>query len=160
MDIRLATSRDADEIWATLQPVFAAGETYAIDPAIGRADALKYWMDQPTACYVAIVDEKVVGTYYIRPNQSGGGAHVCNCGYVVAASAQGQGVAAQMCIQSQTDAAALGFRGMQFNLVLDSNAGAVRLWHRLGFVTIGMIPKAFLHPALGFVDAHVMYKAL
>jgi len=157
MQIRAATAADADAIWALLAPVFAAGDTYAIDPDISRADALAFWMGQ-AGCYVACDGPDIIGTYYIKTNQQGGGAHVCNCGYV--AGVQGRGVATAMCAASQDTARALGYRAMQFNLVLDSNAGAVRLWHKLGFDTVGVIPRAFDHPALGLVNARVMYKWL
>lgn len=156
MQIRLATDGDRDAIWALLEPVFRAGDTYAIDPDITRDAALAFWMGQ-AACYVAD-DGDIIGTYYIKTNQQGGGAHVCNCGYV--AGVQGRGVATAMCEASQTQARAMGYRAMQYNLVLDSNAGAVRLWHKLGFKTVGLIPQAFDHPTQGMVDAHVMYKRL
>ena len=159
MEIRLATAEDADGIWALLQPVFRAGDTYAIDPQITRDAALAFWMGQ-AACYVAVDDGAIIGTYYIKTNQQGGGAHICNCGYIVAQHAQGRGVAATICAHSQQSAAAMGYRATQFNLVLASNTGALRLWTRLGFATVGVIPDAFDHPTLGLVDAHVMYKSL
>jgi len=102
----------------------------------------------------------LVGTYYIKTNQAGGCAHICNCGYIVSPDARGQGIAKQLCLHSKVAAAALGYRAMQFNFVLSSNAGAVRLWHKLGFVTVGTIPEAFDHPEQGMVDAFVMYKRL
>lgn len=157
--IRTADPADHDAIWALLQPVFAAADTYAIDPAISRADALAYWTGG-AACYVVESAGQIIGTYYIRTNQPGGGAHICNCGYIVGEAARGQGLAAEMCKASQQQARALGYRAMQFNFVLESNAGAVRLWHRLGFETVGTIPDAFVHPALGLVRAFVMYKPL
>ena len=160
MEIRLAKASDADGIWALLRPVFRAGDTYAIDPQISRDAALAYWMDLPAATYVATQAGAIVGTYYIKTNQQGGGSHVCNCGYIVGEAARGQGLAAQMCAASQKQALALGFQAMQFNFVLESNTGAVKLWHRLGFETVGIIPKAFKHPNLGLVAAHVMFKWL
>ncbi len=160
MRIRLATDEDADAIWSLLRPVFREGATYAIDPQISQGAALAYWMHTPRATYVVERDGAIIGTYYIKTNQQGGGAHVCNCGYIVGAAARGQGLAAQMCAASQTQARALGYRAMQFNLVLESNDGAVRLWHRLGFETVGMIPRAFAHPDQGLVAAHVMFKWL
>lgn len=160
MEIRLASAEDAIGIWTLLQPVFRDGTTYAIDPAISREDALAYWMDLPTATYVVEEAGAIVGTYYIKTNQQGGGRHVCNCGYIVGQAARGQGLAAKMCAASQEQALGLGYEAMQFNFVLASNAGAVRLWHRLGFETVGIIPKAFKHPDLGLVAAHVMFKWL
>ncbi len=143
-----------------LRDVFRAGTTYAVEPAISRDAAQAYWMTSARATYVAQTDAGIVGTYYIRTNQPGGGAHICNCGYVVAAAARGQGIARQMCLHSQDAARALGYRAMQFNFVLASNHGAVRLWHDLGFATVGTIPDAFAHPTDGMVQAHVMYKRL
>jgi ribosomal protein S18 acetylase RimI-like enzyme len=158
--IRRAVAADFDALWPILRDVFRAGTTYAVDPAISRDAAFAYWMQQPAATYVGVLDGVVVGTYYIRTNQPGGGAHICNCGYIVAPAARGQGLAAQMCLHSQDQARAMGYLAMQFNFVLASNQGAVQLWHRLGFATIGTIPDAFQHPEQGFVAAHVMYKRL
>ena len=160
MEIRLAKASDADGIWTLLQPVFRSGDTYAIDPQISRDASLAYWMDLPAATYVATRVGAIVGTYYIKVNQQGGGRHVCNCGYIVGEALRGQGLAAQMREASQRQALALGFQAMQFNFVLESNTGAVKLWHRLGFETVGIIPKAFRHPNLGLVAAHVMFKWL
>ena len=158
--IRPATTADFDALWPILRDVFRAGTTYAVDPAISRDAAFAYWMTQPAATFVAVAGEAIVGTYYIRTNQPGGGAHICNCGYIVAPIARGQGLAAQMCRHSQDQARAMGYLAMQFNFVLSSNTGAVKLWHALGFATVGTIPDAFQHPDLGLVAAHVMYKAL
>ena len=110
--------------------------------------------------YVAESDGKIVGTYYIRTNKPGGGAHICNCGYIVSPAARGQGSAARLCEHSQDQARRLGYRAMQFNFVLASNEGAVRLWHRLGFETVGTIPDAFDHPTQGMVAAHILHKRL
>jgi len=158
--IRLATAQDADGIWALLQEAFRPGDTYAVDPAISRTDALAMWCDAPAATLVYEADGQIIGTYYIKTNQQGGGAHICNCGYIVGAAARGQGIAAQMCEDSQQRARSLGYRAMQFNFVLTSNKGAVHLWDRLGFATVGRIPDAFAHPTEGLVDALVMHKAL
>lgn len=160
INIRRATPEDFDQIWPMLHHVFAAGETYAVDPNITKSDAFDYWMGQAKATYVAEGPAGIVGTYYIKTNQPGGGAHVCNCGYIVDHAARGQGLAAQMCEHSQKEAQGLGYRAMQFNFVLASNAGAVRLWHRLGFATVGTLPEAFAHPKHGYVDAFVMFKQL
>jgi ribosomal protein S18 acetylase RimI-like enzyme len=158
--IRLARSDDLDAIWPLLRDVFRAGDTYAVDPKISRDSALDYWVEAARATYVAEQDGRIIGTYYIKTNQAGGGAHICNCGYIVSPEARGRGAARQMCMYSLEAARALGYRAMQFNFVLQSNAGAVRLWHDLGFRTVGTIPDAFKHPELGYVDAFVMHRHL
>lgn len=158
--IRLARAEDWPALWPHLRTVIRAGETYAIARRTSEAAARHLWLEGPRACYVATSDKALLGTYYIKTNHPGGGAHVCNCGYMVLEAARGQGIAAAMCRHSQREAIRLGYKAMQFNLVLESNQGAIRLWERLGFETVGRLPRAFDHPRHGLVDARVMYKWL
>lgn len=158
--IRAAEAADEDGIWAALAPVLAAGETYALPRDMGCEAALAYWLAPEKRAFVAVAQGRIAGTYYLRANQAGGGAHVANCGYVTADWAQGQGVARAMCAHSLAAARAAGFRAMQFNLVVSSNARAVKLWQEMGFAIIGTLPGAFAHPNLGEVDAFVMYRRL
>lgn len=158
--IRSARREDADAIWAIIGPVIQAGETYALDRDLDRTDGLAYWLGSDRTTFVAEQDGRIVGTYYIRANQAGGGRHVCNCGYMTAAHASGRGVARRMFDHSWTEARAMGFRAMQFNFVVSSNERAVRLWTSLGFATVGRLPGAFRHPIHGYVDALVMFRAI
>jgi ribosomal protein S18 acetylase RimI-like enzyme len=152
---------DWPAVWKIIEPVFRAGETYAFPRDISEDEAHKAWVSTPKVTYVAVDQDSVIlGTYYIKPNQPGSGAHICNCGYIVSENARGQGIATAMCEHSQHEAVALGFRAMQYNLVVSTNSGAVRLWKQLGFEIVGTIPEAFHHPVHGFVEAFVMYKRL
>ena len=160
LSIRPATPADAATIWAIIGPVIRAGETYTLDRDMGEAEALAYWMGVDKDMFVAEEDGVILGTYYLRTNQAGGGAHVCNCGYMTGAAATGRGVARAMALHSFEQAKARGFRAMQFNFVVASNTRAVGLWQSLGFAIVGRLPAAFDHPALGFVDALVMYQLL
>ena len=158
--IRPAVSADDDAIWRILEPTFRAGETYPIPRNVSRADALAYWRTPGHAVFVAEDEATIVGTYYLRANTKGGGAHVANCGYMVAPAAYGGGVARAMCAHSLDEARARGFSAMQFNFVIASNERAVRLWQACGFEIVGRLPGAFRHPGLGLVDAFVMYRTL
>lgn len=161
VSIRRFEAADWPPLWSLLQATFASGDTYAYAPDCREADIHKAWVEPPAAAFVACgPDGRIVGTYTIKPNQPGLGAHVCNCGYVVAPDAQGGGIATALCEDSQREAVARGFRAMQFNLVVSTNVRAVRLWQRLGFTVVGTLPKAFHHMKLGYVDALVMYKEL
>lgn len=160
MTIRLARDEDFDALWPILRGVIRAGDTYAIDPGLTREAVSDLWMRAPRATYVAELGGEILGTYYIKTNQAGGGAHVCNCGYIVAPAARGRGIARAMCVQSQDQARAMGYLAMQFNFVVATNLGAIGLWQSLGFETAGHLPRVFAHPALGLVDALVMYKWL
>jgi ribosomal protein S18 acetylase RimI-like enzyme len=160
LTIRPAGVADAEAIWMILGPTIRAGETYTLPQTMEKAQALAYWFSPEHTVFVAEDGGDVLGSYYIRTNQLGGGAHVCNCGYMTAARAAGRGVATAMCAHSLEFAKAQGYRAMQFNFVVSSNETAVRLWEKFGFATVGRLPKAFLHPRLGYVDALVMFRSL
>ncbi|MPZ59054.1 MAG: GNAT family N-acetyltransferase [Rhizobiales bacterium] len=160
LTIRPALAADSESIWAVLEPIIRAGETYPLPRDMSRAEALAYWHQPDHAVFVAEEDGAVLGTYYLRANQKAGGSHVANCGYMTAAQATGRGIARAMCMHSLERAKARGFRAMQFNLVIGTNAPAVHLWQSCGFAIVGRLPGAFLHPAHGYVDALVMYRQL
>jgi L-amino acid N-acyltransferase YncA len=160
MLIRPHEPADEEAIWRILEPAFRAGETYPVPRDISRSDALAYWCASGHAVFVAEDAGSITGTYYLRANNRGGGAHVANCGYVVAPDAMGRGVARAMCTHSIGEAKTRGFRAMQFNFVIASNERAVRLWQSCGFEIVGRLPKAFEHPRLGLVDAYVMVRSL
>jgi predicted N-acetyltransferase YhbS len=161
IEIRLFQEKDWPAVWQVIEPVFRAGETYPYARDISEGEAYKLWVSIPTATYIAVDQEGIIlGSYYIKPNQIGLGDHICNCGYIVAENARGQGIASQMCEHSQREAVTQGFRAMQFNYVVSTNGSAVHLWKKLGFDVIGTIPEAFRHPLHGYVDAFIMYKLL
>lgn len=160
MLIRPATPDDVAAIWAVIEPVIRAGETLTLGRDMTQDDALAYWFGADKEVFVAEEDGVVLGTYYLRANQTGGGAHVANAGYVTGAAAIGRGVARAMGLHSIGHAKARGFRAMQFNFVVSSNVRAVGLWQSLGFEVVGRLPGAFDHPVEGFVDALVMVRAL
>ena len=160
MLIRPATPADADGIWRVLQPTIVAAETYAMPPDMTREQALEYWSAPSHEVFVAEQGDVILGTYFLRANQPGGGAHVANCAYMVAPAATGRGIAQAMGQHSFEQARARGFLAMQFNFVVSANERAVRLWQHAGFKVVGRLPKAFRHPSIGLVDALVMHRFL
>lgn len=160
MRIRAATPADADALWSILEPILRAGETYAVPRDFSRDDALAWWRAPGHEVFVAEVDGAVLGTYFVHPNQLGPGSHVANCGYATAPRASGRGIARAMCAHSLEHARARGYRAMQFNIVVSTNAPAVHLWTAMGFETLCRVPGAFAHPTLGDVDTLVMFRKL
>ena len=160
MHIRPAHVNDAPAIWRIIGPTIRAGETYALDRDMTEADTLSYWLGNDRETFVAEEDGEILGTYYMRANQAGGGTHICNCGYMTSAAATGLGVARAMCQHSLEYARERGYRGMQFNFVVSSNERAVALWLSFGFEIVGRLPQAFHHPRRGYVDALVMFRPL
>ena len=158
--VRPATEADWPDIWPILEAVVRPGEVYAVDPAIGEPEGRAYWFSSGHEVFVAEAGGVIVGSYYMRANQGGGGAHVANCGYMTDPARQRRGVARTMCLHSLDHARARGFRAMQFNIVVSTNTRAVRLWDSLGFAVVGRLPGAFHHPRDGYVDALVMFQGL
>jgi ribosomal protein S18 acetylase RimI-like enzyme len=147
-------------LWGFLEPVFREGTTYVLDPSISELDAKEFWLGGKNKIFVAEVGGELVGSYILRPNQSGPGSHVCNCGYITSQAFRGQGIASSLCDHSQVQAIEQGYLAMQFNFVVSTNEGAIRLWKHHGFKEVGRLPKAFQHPQKGLVDAIVMHKWL
>lgn len=164
LNIRPALLTDRDAIWSVIEPVIRAGDTYTLPRDFSKESALAYWFSPAHEVFVAeeLLEGKqtIVGTYYLRANQQGGGNHVANCGYITAPGATGKGIASAMCIHSLDRARSRNFKAMQFNFVVSTNDRAVRLWQKHGFQIVGTLSKAFLHPQQGYVDAYIMFRAL
>src|SRR5947207_9793580 len=160
MLIRPAANEDANSVWAIMEPIIRAGETYTLPRDMDKESALAYWLSAAHEVFVVEEGSATVGTYFLQANHQGGGAHVANCGYMTAVTSTGRGVARAMCAHSLDRARERGFRAMQFNFVISTNDRAVRLWQSFGFETVGRLPNAFLHPTQGYVDASIMYRSL
>jgi L-amino acid N-acyltransferase YncA len=161
MEIRRANDRDWPQIWPIWHEVVAAGETYTWAPDTGEADARALWMlPSPAEVYIAIIDQGIVGTAVLKPNQPGLGNHIANASFMVTSSVAGRGVGRLLAEHVLDRARTAGYRAMQFNAVVSTNTRAVRLWRSLGFEIIGTVPKAFRHTRAGLVDLHVMHRGL
>jgi ribosomal protein S18 acetylase RimI-like enzyme len=160
MLIRAATDVDWPAIWAVMEPTIREGETYALDRGMTSEQARVWWMAAGHEVSVAEADGEVLGTSFLRPNQPGPGAHVGNCGYMVAPSAFGRGIARALCQHTQDRGRERGFRALQFNFVVSTNVRAVATWEGLGFHVAGVMPGAFRRPNGDYVDAFMMFKSL
>lgn len=166
LEIRKATQDDWPGIWPIIKTVIAAGDTYTIAPDASEEEMRAMWYSPEKYTYVAVWSEPgvasppIVGTFFLKANQSGPGSHVGNAGYMVSPDARGKGVGRRMGEWSLVEAKALGFTAMQFNFVVKSNKYAVKLWQDIGFEIIGEIPDAFDHRELGLMNAYIMYRKL
>lgn len=160
IDIGSASREDFPAIWAILESTVRAGDVYALDRDMTREAARAYWFGPGNHVFVARVDGAVAGSCYVRANARGGGAHVANAGFVTAPQFRGRGVARAMGEHALSHARQLGFRAMQFNFVVASNASAVHLWRSLGFALVGTLPAAFVLPDGESCDVFVMHRFL
>lgn len=158
--IRPATPDDHAAIWAILQPVYRAGDTYCIPPDITRDAALADWFAAPFTVFVAQRGDRILGTSHVGRNRPGPANHVANASFATHPDARGRGIARALVGHAKTWARDQGFRAMQFNFVVATNADAVHSWQKAGFDIVGRLPGAFLHPQHGYVDALVMFHDL
>lgn len=153
--------RDYDGVWEIFSDVIAGEDVFSFEPNTPKADLKKLWFADNMDTYVAVDNSgKVVGSYYVKPNQPGLGSHIANAGYMVHPDEKGKGIGKLLCQHSIDFAKEKGYLGMQFNIVVSTNTSAVKLWKSCGFSIIGTIPQAFRHQKLGLVDAYIMYKSL
>jgi GNAT superfamily N-acetyltransferase len=160
MHIRPLTSADRAQLWAIIEPVVRAGETWALDRDMTEEAGWAYWTASDREAFVAEEAGKLLGTYFLRANHAGPGSHIANTGYMVAQDAGGRGVGRALCRHSLDTAKARGFRAMQFNFVVSTNEPAMHLWQSMGFAVIGRVPGGFRHPVLGDVDSVMMFREL
>lgn len=155
-----ADTSHQEALWQIFREVIAGGDAYVFEADTSRDAFLAYWFGPSVHPYVALDGDRVLGSYIVKPNQPGLGSHVANASYMTAADARGRGIAGKMCEHSLHTAKRLGFRSMQFNIVVATNTVAVALWEKHGFRIVGTLPGVFRHAALGYVDAHVMFRDL
>jgi L-amino acid N-acyltransferase YncA len=160
LTIRPAADRDVEAIWHIFRAVAEAGDSFVFDPETPFDEFMAFWFGPRACAYVAEHDSRVVGSYILKPNQPGLGSHVGNAAYMVAPEARGMGLGMALGEHSLKEASRLGYRALQFNIVVSTNEPAMRLWKKLGFAIVGTLPGAFRHATLGFVDAHVMFQTL
>ncbi len=157
---RFDPKNDADVVWKIIHQIIIEGDTLVFSPNSTKEQMLDYWSANDKFAYVAEIEGKIVGTFFMKQNQADLGSHVANAGYLVHPGHRGQGIAEKMCRFSLDEARRLGFLAMQFNIVLCTNLVAIRVWQKCGFEIIGRLPKVFQHQKLGLVDAFVMYQWL
>jgi L-amino acid N-acyltransferase YncA len=161
VEIREAHAEDWPQIWPILAETVQAQETYAFDPGLTSEQGRAVWLAAPPAgAVVAVSDGEVLGTAKMGPNREGPGAHVGTASFLVSAQARGRGVGRALATYVVDWHREQGFRGIQFNAVVETNTAAVALWRSLGFTVVGTVPEAFEHPVHGFVGLHVMHLPL
>lgn len=160
MEIRRASGEDWPQIWPFFHAIVVEGETYAYPPHLSADDARALWMETPPGLTVVAVDgDLVLGSAKMGPNRPGPGSHVATASFMVSPAARGQGVGRLLGRYAVTWARGVGYRGMQFNAVVETNTVALRLWESLGFESLCVVPEAFDSRVHGLVGLHVMHQS-
>jgi L-amino acid N-acyltransferase YncA len=161
MEIRGATDADWPAIWPIVEATVRAGDTYASAMDLTSEQGRALWMaTSPAATVVAVDGGEVLGTARMGPNREGPGAHIGTASFMVSPAARGRGVGRALATHVVDWHREQGYRGIQFNAVVETNTAAVALWRSLGFEIVGTVPGAFRHPEHGYVGLHVMFLPL
>ncbi|KRF13808.1 GCN5 family acetyltransferase [Nocardioides sp. Soil797] len=159
--IREATRDDWAEIWPTFDAIVQDGETYCYPTDLTSESAAALWLERPPGRTVVFEEDGLIlGTAKMGPNRPSYGAHIGTGSFMVGDAARGHGVGRQLGEHVITWHREQGFRGIQFNAVVESNTAAVNLWSDLGFEIIGTVPGAFRSRTQGYVGLHVMFLDL
>jgi len=158
--IRRAKMGDRENIWNIFRQVIQSGDTYAYPPDTPFKIFKKFWFATKQQCFVIGNGNEILGSYVLRSNQPGLGAHIANASYIVNPLHQGKGIGKKLCDHSIREAKKAGYLGIQFNIVVSTNKAAIHLWKKMGFEIIGTTPNGFKHQQMGFVDTYIMYRKL
>ncbi len=104
--------------------------------------------------------DEPVGLYILHPNNVGRCAHICNTSYAVRRDRRGMGIGGILVKDSLSKAKDLGFRILQFNAVVATNTRALKLYEKLGFKQLGVIPGGFLMKDGHYEDIIPHYRLL
>jgi GNAT superfamily N-acetyltransferase len=161
VEIRPAREDDWPHIYPFFSAIVAEGRTYAYPEGLPSDEARALWTEAPPSRTVVAVDQaRVLGSAKMGPNRPGRGAHVATASFMVEPASQGRGVGRALGEHVVAWAREAGYRAIQFNAVVETNTGAVRLWQSLGFRILTTVPRAFDHAEHGYVGLHVMYLDL
>lgn len=159
IQIRAYTEDDVAAMADVWNEVVEDGIAFPQENTLSVQEAAEFFTEQ-THCGVADEDGNVIGLYILHPNNIGRCGHIANASYAVSSTARGKGVGAMLVKDSLAQGKEHGFRVMQFNAVVATNAGARHLYEKLGFVQLGTIPGGFRMPDGTYADICPYYHEL
>ena len=159
IEIRGYSQGDVEAMVRVWNEVVEDGIAFPQEVTLDAVSGAAFFAEQ-SHCGVAVKDGRVLGLYILHPNNIGRCGHIANASYAVSSDARGQGVGKLLVQDSMQQGKSLGFRVLQFNAVVASNAGARHLYEKLGFVQLGTIPGGFRMPDGTYADICPYYHEL
>ena len=159
--VRPYTAFDVPAMTGIWNQVVEDGIAFPQDECLTAEEAAGFFAQQ-THCGVACVPQtgEVVGMYILHPNNVGRCGHICNTSYAVSREARGHHVGEALVRDSLAQGKARGFKILQFNAVVATNAVARHLYEKLGFTQLGVIPSGFRMPDGTYEDIVPYYHEL
>lgn len=144
------------EVW---NEAVAGGDAFPQRELLNEKSAMAFFAGQ-SYTIVAREDGKIVGLAIIHPNNVGRCAHIANASYAVRAGERGRHIGEQLVRASLEYARKAGFRILQFNAVVATNAPAIHLYERMGFTRVGKVPGGFCRDGGVYEDIFIYYIEL
>lgn len=142
---RKFASEDVDSAIAIWNEIVEDGVAFPQMEQLDKQTGLDFFLSQ-SYTGVAIEEDsgRMVGLYILHPNNVGRCGHICNTSYAVKGSERGKRIGEILVKDSMKQGKRLGYKILQFNAVVSTNEPALRLYKKLGFTQLGIIPGGFL----------------
>ncbi len=160
ISLRLFEQKDEKELYEIFKGVVETGAEFPYESS-SMQEFHRQFFAMGTKVYILHrADEQVVGGFYIKANYSGRSSHIANAAYMIDSKYRGLGIGKLMVRASLKIAKGLGFRSLQFNMVLSGNKIAINLYKNLGFEIAGTLPEAVRNPDGSYQDGLIMLRSL
>lgn len=145
------------EIW---NEVVICGDAFPqMEPLASIKEAQAFFGGQ-SFTGVAQEEDGLIGLYILHPNNVGRCGHIANASFAVKKAARGKRIGEKLVLHCMGKGKALGFRILQFNAVVKTNACAIHLYEKLGFTSLGTVPGGFLMKDGTYEDIVLFYHTL
>jgi len=143
--IREYKNNDIEEMIKVWNEIIDTGTIFPQIEKMSIKEGEKYFFDKSfTGVVENEANHEILGGYILHPNNIGRCGHISNASYAVKSTARGLGIGKKLVVHSMEKGKELGFKILQFNAVVKINHIANKLYEKLGFVKLGIIPNGFL----------------
>lgn len=156
----LFNQKDEEALYEIFQEVVNSGSQFPYECSSLEEFRRQFFIPKGQVYVCHSLDGKVIGGFYLRANYSGRSSHIANAAYMIRNTYRGKGLGSLLIKASLHFAKDLGFQAMQFNMVLSQNTLAIKLYERLGFSIVGIIPQAVRNPSGNYQDGYVMHRKI
>lgn len=161
MEIRRYTKNDVKEAIEIWNHIVEEGAAFPQTDCLTEESGNAFFMGQSfTGAAFDRESGSMAGLYILHPNNVGRCGHICNASYAVRWDIRGQHIGEQLVRHCMKTGKELGYRILQFNAVVRTNAAALHLYEKLGFKQLGVIPGGFRMKDGSYEDIIPHYIAL
>lgn len=154
--IRKYTESDLSHMIPIWNDIVEEGMTFPQEKPLMPEEAQSFFAEQS---YTGVAEEngEILGLYIVHPDNVGRCEHIANASYGIKSGQRGRHIGEKLVVDSLEIAGGLGFQIMKFNAVVATNKGAIHLYKKLGFTSLGVIPNGFKQKDGRYADIFLFY---